>query len=305
MLLPLTPSKMASPNHAGYSNGHLVFVSCPLGRISSRAESYLSHLLSRAINYSESPCHLSPSTPYSWRLLGCCCCCYSYGSKWGAGDVWLGRDFSKCSAKQSQIGRNCRFLQYLALYRPSAVPHFTSSFLASPFESSTPLHHHKHVNNQSPWRALLFVLWLTWRKHVPAPAPSTHFSMLKGAGVGTWPSCGSRTLIFKAKKKIEEESKSKEHELDKYDQLPGTCLKPPAAVVDIRKLRSLGDGRKFYCLAPTRSTRLPLQLPGATRRVPVTGITGHQFSPPAPAASPRASERLFHGKQLQCDIFPD
>lgn len=131
------------------------------------------------------------------------------------------------------------------------MSHFTSSFLTSPFESSTPLHHHKHVNNQSPWRALLFVLWLTWRKHVPAPAPSTHFSMLKGAGVGTWPSCGSRTLVFKENRKKEEE-----HELDKYDQLPGTCLKPPAAVVDIRKLQSLGEARKSYCPTPSRKAGL-------------------------------------------------
>lgn len=131
------------------------------------------------------------------------------------------------------------------------MSHFTSSFLTSPFESSTPLHHHKHVNNQSPWRALLFVLWLTWRKHVPAPAPSTHFSMLKGAGVGTWPSCGSRTLVFKENRKKEEE-----HELDKYDQLPGTCLKPPAAVVDIRKLQSLREARKSYCPTPSRKAGL-------------------------------------------------
>lgn len=75
--------------------------------------------------------------------------------------------------------------------------------------------------------------------------------------------------------------KEEEHELDKYDQLPGTCLKPPAAVVDIRKLRSLGDARKFYCLAPTRNARLPFQLPGAPRHFsPVTGKTGHRFSPP-------------------------
>lgn len=198
MLLPVTPSKTASPSQLGYSNTHLGFVSCPLGR---HIASYLSHFSSRAINYGESPCNFSPLTLYSWRLLGYCCCCYSYSSKWGTHDVRLGRDFSNCSAKWSQIARNCSFLKYLALYRPAAVPHFTSSFLASPFESSTPLHHHKHVNNQSLWRALLFVLWLTWRKHVPGPAPSTHFSMLKGDRVGTWPSCGSWTLIFKEKEK--------------------------------------------------------------------------------------------------------
>lgn len=198
VLLPVTPSKMASSSCPGYSNTHSAFVSCPLGRICRHTASYLSRFLSSAINYGESPCNFSPITPYSWRLLGCCCC-YSY--KRGTCDGQLGRDFSNRSVKWSQIGRNCCFLQYLALYRPSVVPHVTSSFLASPFESSTPLHHHKHVNNQSPWRALLFVLRLTQRKRVPAPAPSTHFSMLKGARVGTWPSCGSRTSIFKEKEK--------------------------------------------------------------------------------------------------------
>lgn len=195
MLLPVTPSQMASPSRLGYPNTHSVFVSCPLGRISRHIASYLSHFSSRAINYCESPCNFSLITPYSWRLLGCCC--YSHSSKWGTCDVQLGRHFSKSSGKRSRIGRNCSFLQYLALYRPSAVPRFTSSFLVSPFESSTPLHHHKHVNNQSLRRALLFVLWLTRRKCVPAPAPSAHFSMLKADRVGTWPSCGSWTLIFK------------------------------------------------------------------------------------------------------------
>lgn len=133
VVLPVTPSEMASPSWPGYSNTHFAFVSCSLGRISRHIASYLSHFSSRAINHGESPCNFSPIAPYSWRLLGCCCCCYSYSSKWGTCDVRLGRDFSNCSAKRSQIGRNCSFLQYLALYRPSAVPHFTSSFLASPF----------------------------------------------------------------------------------------------------------------------------------------------------------------------------
>lgn len=111
--------------------------------------------------------------------------------------------------------------------------------------------------------------------------------------------------------------KSKEHELDKYDQLLGTCLKPPAAVVDIRKLQSLGDARKFYCLAPTRSTRLLFQLPGATRRFSWAArlprrkqdISSHLPDPRAggrlPAASPKASEELFCGNQCQHDIFTD
>lgn len=196
MLLQVTPSKVATPSQPGYPNTHFGSADCPLGRISRHTGSYLSHFWSRAINYGRGTLVCSLRAPGAcWE--GCCC----YSSKWGTCDGGLGRDFPNSSVKWSQIGRNCSFLQYLALYRPSAVPHFTSSFLASPFESSTPLHHHKHVNNQSLWRALLFVLWLTWRKHVPAPAPSTHFCILKGAGVGTGPSCGSWTLIVKEKKK--------------------------------------------------------------------------------------------------------
>ena len=112
VFLPVTPGIMAGPSWPGYSNTHLAFVSCPLGRISRHVALYLSHFLSRAINYGESPCNFSPIIPCSWRLLGCCCCCYSYSSKWGACDGRLGRDFSNCSTKQSQIGRNCSFLQY-------------------------------------------------------------------------------------------------------------------------------------------------------------------------------------------------
>lgn len=63
--------------------------------------------------------------------------------------------------------------------------------------------------------------------------------------------------------------KKEEHELDKYDQLPGTCLKPPAAVVDIRKLQSLGEARKSYCPAPSRKAGLHsscMVLPGTAEK---------------------------------------
>lgn len=95
--------------------------------------------------------------------------------------------------------------------------------------------------------------------------------------------------------------KSKEHELDKYDQLQGTCLQPPAAVVDIRKLQSLGDGRKFYCLTPSRSTRcccscLVLPQPPACHRGKRTSLLTsctQQLPPASPRTSLSSGQALF------------